>query len=176
MPVPAKTLPEGTILSQRANRRRKRRFGRNQSVDAATGRRTAARLKALGGSVAGVDASDGFTGRESRLAKRARDRQKSSRITYSTEPVHSSSSSSTSSTSGQRKAPASVAVRTINRLNALGGSGGGVTLADQRGGFTRQQTRKVKKARRLQKASRWRADARRRYEQAKAAGTLPPGV
>ena len=51
-------------------------YKRNQKVSPTAANRTAARVRALGGSVQGVNLEDGITGAEARKVKRARRRQK----------------------------------------------------------------------------------------------------
>jgi hypothetical protein len=62
---------------------KKQRFGKNETVSSAVAQRSGARLAALGGSVKGVDGSDGYTGAEARKIKDARRRQKASKLRYS---------------------------------------------------------------------------------------------
>jgi len=57
------------------------RFADREKVSGAVAQRSGARLAALGGSVKGVDGTDGYTGREARLIRDARAAQKDGRKT-----------------------------------------------------------------------------------------------
>ena len=67
-------------------KKRKPRYGRNEEVSGAVAQRSGGRLAALekaGIKVKGVDGKDGYTGREARLIKAARAKQKGSKKTFS---------------------------------------------------------------------------------------------
>ena len=70
--------------TRRATKRRLSRkqntFGSNQKVSTAVAERTAARLNSLGKEPKGVDVTDGITGREARIVRRARAKKKARRM------------------------------------------------------------------------------------------------
>lgn len=62
------------------------RFGNKQKVSGAVAQRSGARLAALGGTVKGVDGTDGYTGAEARKILEARKNQKASKGKIKTPP------------------------------------------------------------------------------------------